>query len=202
MNIPQLPTDNLYKFLALVGVLVSLVGFIAPEIADFELARRETELVQNERVVVASGQRLLDKINEKKATRDVRFKQIEEVNVSIGKHGCIAPGGINLCDNGRLLRTEYFEDVKAIDDGFDQLVKWKADSAQLESSSQLLKYLREKNKRFRGIAEWAMWGGLALALGGFLSWYFLVQRLQDCELRRKAISNIQSTSPREEAPKG
>ena len=186
MDIPQLPTDNLYKFLALAGVLVSIVGFLAPEVAEFELAQREIELERSREVLVSTGKRLIEKIKDKKSTQNERNKQIVVLNEGKQKFGCVAPNGLDLCKQEITAREEFDEDNKAIDDGFDQLVKWKAETAQADSAERILKYLREKNTRFRTISEFAMWGGLILAFVGFTFWYWLVQRFQDGELRRKA----------------
>ena len=37
MNVPNLPTDNLYKFIALTGIVLFLVALIYPEYKDAQL---------------------------------------------------------------------------------------------------------------------------------------------------------------------
>ena len=44
MNIPQLPTDNLYKFVAIFGLVIFVIGVIAPQVVYDRLVFHEHEI--------------------------------------------------------------------------------------------------------------------------------------------------------------
>jgi predicted membrane protein len=56
VNVPLPPTDNLYKFLAIFGLIVALLSFIFPQVLIFEI---ESQLLQlNGEVVVLDADTL------------------------------------------------------------------------------------------------------------------------------------------------
>lgn len=127
----KIPTDNLYKFLTVFGLVLVIIGVFGPpffterihaEYVD-QLNRTNTLLLQNEK------------------ERD-QIKRGETIN----------------------------------------LVQW------LKQKQEML---RSYEIRF----NWCLGVGACLSGGGFIAWFFRVQRYQDCILRKEAAKDPATNSP-------
>lgn len=96
MTIPTLPTDNLYKFMAVSGLLASLVGWLAPEVLHFQYVEAlthdtEQQIKKTMESEFESNPALADKLREiamqvfKKSIREGTLSENSSVLVSIQK---------------------------------------------------------------------------------------------------------------------
>jgi hypothetical protein len=191
MEIPTVPTDNLYKFMAIVGVLMIPGAIIFDQYFELQLLKLDTE--------VAISQ------SEYRAKLDKTF---EDIKTHAGELGRFADDYQTFVDGLHSAPTKaeklrWLEYVKKTKEQKD-----KAHAEALASTQQLTDISIERN-RFLGkelvvafmktrifVVRWlAVSGaltGLVLAGLGFYWWYMRSQRFQDQELSRRAVGELQS----------
>ena len=95
MYIPAIPTDNLYKFVALAGVALVLISLIYPEQALRDLGAKKIDSETQLRVLLAQADRLeseLDLLETSKDVEDKRLDRIKEQNDEIRINALKASG--------------------------------------------------------------------------------------------------------------
>ena len=79
MNFPTLPTDNLYKFIALLGIVIILFSFYLP----FQSAKKSQELLRE----VDSVMKVIDLMPQKERVKayETTYKKLEELKFILEK---------------------------------------------------------------------------------------------------------------------
>jgi len=178
MEIPSLPTDNLYKFLAIGGIIVMVAGFVLPATADFQIVKLHEEqqrlayeeftkhtgdLIRQNNEEMRIAVEAIEKIAEPKA-RDNILDLLNKRNVTKEQSDAFVLHLSGFVDEMRLLRLAH-QDQRNV--------------------SQLLKYF-----------------GFAISALGFGLWYWKVQRFHDRTSRAEALKAEAELKAGETKPAG
>jgi|GEM_PF-4776395 len=172
MNLPTLPTDNLYKFLALSGTIIFILSFYFP--ADY-------------------ADKLNDKneaINLKMATLEVdvdykskKVRKLKEIIDNTIKY----KGGKQRLDANKMAIYYSQSEIKKIMDENDEL------SRTIETQISEIKEYSKNRHRVEGKLELnriiVMVGSLVgsfMAFTGYGLWYYRIQRYQDIAASKEA----------------
>ncbi len=182
--IPQLPTDNLYKFATLGGVLI--MGFclwtsrensnlVDAQIIKFGQASGNFELIRGE--VEDDQTQVRDEITRVEGLVEEALKPENATRVEQAKNAIEA-------------FTQLKTAVNATRQKYNDLKKAKTDT---ENQTTEMRLLRERLERDSYLTRWLfIWGGL-MALSGMSAWYFRHQRFQD-ELLKVQLENARKQS--------
>ncbi len=169
MNIPDLPTDNLYKFVSLTGVLLSLVCFGVLEYRVNNQVELDTEILlgkealgylkMNRESISTNLDTIRNSINEKQATG----KTIEDADLQ-----------------GYSSALQEYDQLKKQNDNHDREIM------SLRKKSEIAENHFNRTQRIRLILLLGGFCGLALANIGFYFWYHRLQKYQDILVRHQA----------------
>jgi hypothetical protein len=186
MNIPNLPTDNLYKFMAISGLFVFILSMFYPVYREIELKHRW---------IILSG--------------EMRVLQLEYDNWEwLQKHADISiltpsdPNILKLPKNEKAV-AQFKEFQKKLDvhkSELRELLQYRKALANLESQQKQLDTLESEIKMYKWFCWVGVICGIVLILLGFKLWYSRVQRFQDILLYREATKSDQEPSKNGESP--
>ena len=165
MNLPLLPTDNLYKFMSLAGAVIIILSVIYPIIQIEELQHRIVSLNGEEKILDQEIEFI---------KHDVKFLE-KNINI-LEKKKNQKIGELNelLRKSTELSRKTNEQQIKNIE------LFYKKQDIELTS-----KYISQN--RILGFIGTGF--GSFLAFFGFYLWYVRIQKLQDLLLKRQVTSD-------------
>jgi hypothetical protein len=182
-GVPEIPTDNLYKFVALSGVLMMLVGFAVPPVIRYRAMQADLAL-----------------LTEYKASNTHRVRGVEQLSRSIELMEIANLRELDRlragprADTTKAQLAEAFRKANAISDSAQAV----ADSAQ-QIDIETLDAAVQADREFFAFFVWVGWGlalaGIVLATWGFRNWYIKLQKPLDELVRLDAESRRATTSP-------
>ena len=169
-EIPQIPTDNLYKFVSLSGVLMLLVGFAVPAFVRYRAMEVELALLAQYESRAARHSQALDQFsNAIDAMEHANFQELERRRAA--KPDAPAP--------------DAFRHAEAMADS----AKVVLDSLETHGLAAAERVARAEEQFFAFFA----WAGFALAFAGtllaawgFRNWYVRLQKPLDDIIRHDA----------------
>jgi DNA-binding transcriptional MerR regulator len=185
MDIIKPPTDNLYKFLALSGLLILIISTTYPVWLYLELDKQsagfhrdlkvlniEAEKFQESRPVVDKAIRESSKVNSQALDAVEKFKKsqisLEEVRKAL--------------DEASNASGEATEKIKELE---EEVHNWLRQHAEIEYKKDLLEISESAAKRVGGLAVIGTLAGLGITVWGFILWYQRVQKYEDIILKEK-----------------
>jgi hypothetical protein len=185
MNFPQLPTDNLYKFMALVGVIVLLSSFVFPSYHMFEIERQQVIARAEFEVLKAKN----DLLNSESAELDLEREHLKLDMERAKKGKASQESSKEIESRSQNLRDRYAE-IRA--KRHDILANSALIGGKLEEIERLLKWMGHY------IVAMAVGGlvGVLLISSGFRLWYDRVQVYQDALLRKQVNENSAKSEER------
>lgn len=188
MNLPNLPTDNLYKFIALTGVILLIISIFYPEYQRKTL-RDEIEVYNGE----------VRKLSlEKTKSTEKQKELIKRIAILDEKSNCNFQSIVN---DSIIVRTQIIEgpkelielskEIDKLIEEYTQLIR-DFDLKSLEISTKLALINNKKNDLLE-INEVTYFFGpfsLLIALIGFLLWYEKTQKFQDKVLKEQAVQYL------------
>ncbi len=185
MNIPNLPTDNLYKFIAIFGLILFIfriyqVENLASEINSQVFQLNESiRILKTEKIYHEKNKNFLDnqiKILCKKLNYECEFTD----------SFWVFPSYKNLSLEEMSIRLEI---DKLIKDYRIELQEFDLKTIQINSKSQQFNLL---NDEFDGLnnGDFLQIFGFVVAVMGFTLWYFKIQRFQDEILENKVETEL------------
>jgi hypothetical protein len=203
-ELPQMPTDNLYKFVSLSGVLMLLVGFAVPAVVRYRAmevelallaqyesraARHSQALNQFSNAIDLMGRPNSQEFERRQAEATTDLARLENRLAQIESRPLPHP---NLQASPR--QTTGIPDASASD--ASRHAEATADSAQvvldsLETHSlAAAERVAETEKEFFAFVAWAgfalAFAGTLLAAWGFRNWYIRLQKPLDDIVRHEA----------------
>jgi hypothetical protein len=167
MEIPSLPTDNLYKFMAFAGLVILVAGQVL-----FHTVLDKS----NETVLSLKAQR-------EKGEAAQRFKYTIDVEIPPDEYHKMS---IDEKYTYMLKRAELIEKFNTIN---ENIIDANADGLRVKALIQTVYFLR--------IAViFATVLGMVLLVAGIGLWYYRVQRLQDVILWKEAVPFTRRRPPR------
>lgn len=179
MNVPNLPTDNLYKFMALFGLVLFGFSFYL----EFETLESVNDNEYQRNILLNKNSKRIDEHNNTvKITNERNEKLIDKIS--------------KLTDS-----TEYASLIGLIT---DELIRVEPQIMYLDSiSSSLKKELEEENifiaksdvekirlSNLLALSSNLRWSSVILVLVGFVLWWFKYQRYIDAETKYNGQKNL------------
>jgi hypothetical protein len=169
MNIPIPPTDNIYKYCAIVGTLIVIFSLYVPYLIMKEYREKSSSI----NLKIAS-------INAEQYIFEIRIKALEE-----------------LTENGILLQKNKFRFDTAkfnIPYSWNEIKKMKEQLLELDKSVHIniaeltvfnedLKQLAIDYERISNITDRLFYFGIIIGVVGYILWYYRIQRYQDKALK-------------------
>ena len=209
MDMPSLPTDNLYKFLAIFGLIILIFGVVYLNIRmdkiDEEITTLEQDvIILNHEIIVAKI--FTDKINdeilslEKEVDRyDIDFDSLTNFKISIEeiRDQYKDESFRKFSEFIFKYRNEIVPEYKKVEDLETKIALYDKTMEELELNEELHKYkvqrLRNKFKKdskFNIALIFIMCWGTFMSCYGFQLWYSRVQIHLDKKLKNE-ISNYE-----------
>lgn len=185
MTIPNVPTDNLYKFLALTGIFIWLVAFIYPESKRQELTDEVTQL---------NGE--IYRLDYEMKPLEAKTKELKKQIAKLDKLcGC---GFKSIVTDSMIVRPKIVDGEKNIVElsrEIDTLMKEQDDLIhQTNIKSMDIRVKRElidnKIANVNELTEASLFlvpFGIILSMVGFFLWYYQTQTYQDSLLRQQYL---------------
>lgn len=203
MNIPVPPTDNLYKFLAISGLLLVLLAYVVPTLMspELEIALAETEGEQNAlSLEVGFLKEDAKNIDSKTLYLEKQVKSAEERTKRLQ----------TLPSNSRYVKELAEEELHNNDrlSSFLEELRHENEAKNINKREFLLKAeklrtalavqkVQEQSLRHLGnLLALGSFIGSIMAGFGFLFWYGRVQRLQDAVLKAEAQKSLSTDRAR------
>ena len=209
MTIPSLPTDNLYKFIALSGLLMVLVALIYP----ITILNKSNEKLNQ---LAGSKLQVQYELNEMHAKDTLIREKLKELEQSIGSsYDSVKQNIYSLAYNDSIKKLcqkndfrEYFKfiekykyslfpnqsELKEIEDLMkereDLRLEIKNLLIQLNYKSGELKTELELYERNKTIIIALLYSGIFITLSGFFLWYIKVQRYLDIKLKQETLKML------------
>ena len=171
MNIPSIPTDNLYKFLALSGTVIVLLS----------IYMAETKINEVEDAILDESE-MIKILAVKYAALEKRTDEIK----SIIENSILRQKGLYKKDLGKLeLEYSSLELKELLKELEETHLLLQIDKAKIESKNLIIKKLHERSITIsrRGIMIIAL--GLIMTNIGFIFWYIKVQKPLDMVLQNE-----------------
>lgn len=177
MNIPNLPTDNLYKFISMTGVLLMFVCVAVLEYrisqqvelnTEISLGKKAFEFLERDLERTSKG---LDSILQSLEEAEKRGEKIDS----------------NKLEHFSSLKKGH-EELKARVRNIDREIM------TLRKKSDFAENYYQRTLRIKPLLLFGGFTGIALAFIGFYLWYHRLQKHQDMLLKMQAISAAQQVA--------
>lgn len=176
MNLPNFPTDNLYKFMAIAGIILFILALFYPEYRSGEI---------NTEIVLYNGEiKKLSVENEKAESKLKEIKQeIDILDTKANNKGSVVND--TLISRTRILNGQ--SDLVELSKKIDKLViEWTLINRQIELKSidiniksELIENKRKDLKTLDNAINFLGPLSMLLTFFGFALWYEKTQKLQD-----------------------
>ncbi len=185
LNLPSPPTDNLYKFISIFGLVVSVVAFIYVETKSFENTQEIYQLNSEKRQLLIEK----SKLERKKYALKQRLSDFDKkanskspsvMNDTVIVWTKVISGPKDLVDESTSI-SQLIEELRIAE--LDYLKK----ETEIEDKQSVIDLKTSKNEK---IFEWIdilLPFGVFLTVIGFLLWYNKSQKYQDIILKEQFI---------------
>lgn len=191
MNLPQLPTDNLYKFMALTGAVLTVFSVVGPFLYEDELVARLSQV--NEQIAIAKADMKVD--GEEQRWREMEYesltnesKYLAEIEDALRK---LRRSGKEITEAAREASRHRerltYEVIPAHNEK-----RWQAErrlavaAAKVETAFRRSELLGDRIAAVFLGATIGISFGIVLSFAGFALWFIRVQRHQDAILKNEA----------------
>ncbi len=172
--IPQLPTDNLYKFATLGGIVLLVFCVWSLRDNSVQMDRGMTSYNQ----VANELDALLDDLDNDQAKLGVEIARVNDLITEAKK-----PENVNNASKAQTAIEAYQELAAANEVAHKKRFEARRAKANADTQSSDLKMLLERISRELDQIFWLWVTGAAITASGISSWYFKHQRYQDALLR-------------------
>lgn len=166
MNIPNIPTDNLYKFIALSGIIIVLLSIYIPKVKIAEVTDKIIDAKESKLILVV-------KVNNLESQVD-RFKDKFGPSIKENK------------ENNKELKVENL--YGELDELNDVLFLLKIERIKQKAITERIEVLENRSVEIFRWSIITLFNGLVMAFFGFWLWYSKVQKLHDLILKSEFIS--------------
>lgn len=175
MNPFNLPTDNLYKFCSLTGIVLVLFALYVPYLLSDQLYSKLTATILEEKRIQIEARYLLAEISRmKEATENFKSAKTPETIVRSGKIPI------------EITAAEYKEMVFAQNKASRDLQLRAEETGSADE--EITRLIRQLDFVYI-LAGLTLFAGVLLAIYGFHNWYHRVQQYQDLALRKEGEKN-------------
>lgn len=170
MQLPNIPTDNLYKFLSISGLWIFLVFMFIPHYFIHITLDKKRDLELSNTILNIELESL--------TTESIEIESAIEIVEKIDIKGDVDASGnlINIVSKLESRNIKVMESLKEL-----QIARAKQKAELNESEYYIAKLAWFSSIQWYG----TIFGGF-MSLIGFISWYFIIQRIED-KLRAKQV---------------
>ncbi len=167
MDIPKLPTDNLYKFIAMSGLITLIISFLYPLYFEHEFVLKvlqNTTEATKARVELDHLTEDLNSLIRELASLDKDFKRgkLKEYVIRVEQ---MAITEKEVKEKGRQIAIK---------------------NAEIQGKAEAIDYLKASTEMIKNYSIGFKIIGLSLAVFGFYLWYVKLQRYQDKQVKKDA----------------
>lgn len=176
MSIVSIPTDNLYKFLAVFGLVIPVAGIVYPHTVLVDLKERAVK-----------NRASLERVEYEKAEL---YKDVEILGDAIGINGenFIDTLG-QLTESQKALYAERLRNLLLKRHEIDMKV------LDIRADTEIAKLYQAEISMLNYVGVGASALGVSMMILGFYAWHHKVQKYQDAILESKASANAGSEGP-------
>ena len=182
------PTDTLYKFLAILGLLFFISSLIAPVYLSKQVGEQEIEhlrdleiLVLNAKSRFEDAQSLGYLAEEQRETHE----QLEKASYAFLNCDIDAKEFRRVLDDVRSADKQYDQEGPVLN---DKLMEWNKEFFQVEYKANLFENSSRAARLLVNVSFLGLLAGLIMSIFGFILWYRRTQRFEDLILKNKAES--------------
>ncbi len=177
MKLPEIPTDNLYKFMAISGVVIVIASFV-PFFYQHKLRIQEIQMVGERHILLTEFENLLADIKTFK-------KDMGPIQQLIKKQNLKDSTPEELLQEYENILTPPTEVIKEGEEIVEQFHKLYPLGIQFLTKCLELGYLRSIIRRNFILLNFGFLSGIILAVTGFLLWYKKLQLPLDMIIKNK-----------------
>lgn len=171
------PTDSLYKFLAIIGLVIFLASVTSPIIINRQLNNQTAEFVRDAKANNLQAEAWMS-----------TWKRVEEHSPKVQEVQQTLIEAKDSPDEKRVLQqaknvAQRQEELIALFN--KQLADWEKESFQVEYKQNLMEDTEIYARRIMGMCIIGVPVGLGLSIFGFVLWYRRAQRYEDLVLKSK-----------------
>lgn len=174
MNLPNIPTDNLYKFIALTGLFILIVSFGFKEYRIYQHSIEDAEIIVGKEFIknqIDNHLRLME------LKQSLVNKELEWIESDYEK---------NTKESQALFGKKWKEAYANLINHAD-LNYLNIESKNLRLKSEYADASREQTERIKSAMTISMLIGVFAMISGFILWYIKLQRYQDLIIYKKSL---------------
>lgn len=188
LNLPTPPTDNLYKFISIFGLILAILGVFYIETKSLELNQeiynleREKNVFNLEQTKIERKRNYLkDKIDDFNRKADIKSNPI--INDSIISWNRIISGSKEL--------TSESNDISTLIEGLQEVeIEIEKKQVEINSNESIIQLKTNQDEKIFEIIDVLIPIGIILSFFGFVLWYDKSQKFQD-EILKEQFLQIQ-----------
>jgi len=165
MNLPSIPTDNLYKFLAITGLILCLVSIFYPTIEGDKIDREIIQLETNTNIYLRESEHL-------NREQDFFEEKLDDAKLA-AKSKTLSKQG----------RDSISRELLEID---RKVLELRIKAAEQQGYAKQILRLNSRLRLMNKCANYGFNSGVVLMFLGFILWYLQVQRYQDLIMKNEA----------------
>ena len=187
LNLPSPPTDNLYKFISIFGLVISVLAFVYVETKSLENTQEIYQLNSEKRQLLVEKSKLERKKYALKGRlsdfdKKANFKSASVVNDTVIIWTKIIQGSKELVDESKSI-SQLIEDLRIAE--LDYFKK----ETEIHDKQSIIDL---RTSEYEKVFEWIdilLPFGIILTIVGFLLWYHKSQKYQDRILKEQFIQS-------------
>jgi hypothetical protein len=185
LEILKPPTDTLYKFLAVLGLVFFIASLVAPTYLAKQVNEQEIDLLKDLDVLLIEAKEWQEALKETArlgSKNREAHKELDETihNFIIGKvHEADVKRALDLTS---AIDTEYDTKIDAVR---KTLVEWQKQYANIDYKKRIVENSDYAARRLVNISTFGLVAGLLMSITGFSLWYRRAQRYEDLVLKKK-----------------
>jgi len=185
LNLPTPPTDNLYKFISIFGLVISVLAFIYVETKSLENLQEIYQLnTEKKQLVIEKGKlkRQTESIKDRLSDFDKKAnsKSPSVINDSVIIWTKVIDGPKDLIDESKSI-TQLIEDLRIAE--LDYLQK----ETEIEDKQSIIDIKTTQNEKVFDWIDIILPFGVLLTIVGFKLWYNKSQKYQDIILKEQFL---------------
>ena len=184
MNIPNLPTDNLYKFIALTGFFLMVFSFGYKEYRNHQFNIENTKINVAEKLLEFKIENKKTLVEHSRKLRDFELNVMESENNNMTKE--------ELNKYIEKFISSYKTEISEA-----ELEWYYNDAGELLKISELTNVYVGRTKKLNWILNLSIFIGLISMISGFYLWYIKLQKYQDIILLKKSQISRSKTEEEE-----
>ena len=188
LEILKPPTDTLYKFLAILGLLFFISSLIAPVYLSKQIGEQQIEHLRDLELLMLDAKNkfaVSDRLREITEEQQESYKRLEKASYDFLNRDIGEREFKYILDGVRSASTKYYQQSPTYN---DQLLEWNKESLQVEYKANLFKNSSRAARLLVNVSFLGLLAGLIMSIFGFILWYRRTQKFEDLILKKKAES--------------